>query len=151
ERKQDSEKQFYEFDRWVQDMAAADAKTIGRVRGSDVMALLVDFEEWKGVPIFEHIAEKWKNATDEEVYKTFEYPEEHTDPIDYDYYRRSNAYNEIWKMCERYLYHEEDVVYISMFGGYEIADQEGFVHKCRKAYEEWQKQFEKPKESEETE
>ena len=47
ERKQDSEKQFYEFDRWVQDMAAADAKTIGRVRGSDVMALLVDFEEWK--------------------------------------------------------------------------------------------------------
>lgn len=106
-----------------------------------------EYECWKGIPIFEHIAEKWKNATDEEVYKTFGYPEEHTDPIDYDYYRRSNAYNEIWKMCERYLYHEEDVVYISMFGGYEIAEQKGFVHKCRKAYEEWQKQFEKPKET----
>lgn len=110
-----------------------------------------DFEEWKGIPIFEQIAENWKNATNEEVYNTFEYPEEHEEPIDYDYYRRSNAYNEIWKMCERYLYHEEDVVYLSMFGGYEIAEQKGFVHKCRKAYEEWQKRFENPKESEETE
>ena len=31
-----------------------------------------DFKDWKGVPIFEQIAEKWKNATDEEVYKAFE-------------------------------------------------------------------------------
>lgn len=110
-----------------------------------------DFEDWKGIPIFEQIAEKWKNATDEEVYKAYEYPDEHKEPIDYDYYRRSFAYNEIWKMCETYLYHEEDVVYISMFGGYEIAEQKGFVHKCREAYDEWKKQFEKPKESEDTE
>ena len=96
-----------------------------------------DFEDWNGIPYFEFIAEKWKNATDEEVYKTFEYPEEHEEPIDYDYYRRSNAYKEIWGMCEKYLYHEEDVVYVSMFGGYEIAEQKGFVHECRKAYEEW--------------
>ena len=96
-----------------------------------------DFEDWNGIPYFEFIAEKWKNATDEEVYKTFEYPEEHEEPIDYDYYRRSNAYEEIWGMCEKYLYHEEDVVYVSMFGGYEIAEQKGFVHECRKAYEEW--------------
>jgi hypothetical protein len=101
-----------------------------------------DFEDWNGVPYFEFIAEKWKNATDEEVYKTFEYPDEHEEPIDYDYYRRSNAYNEIWKMCEKYLYHEEDVVYVSIFGGYEIAEQIGFVHKCRQAYEEWRKQIE---------
>lgn len=110
-----------------------------------------DFEDWKGVPIFEQIAEKWKNATDEEVYKSFEYPDEHKEPIDYDYYRRSFAYNEIWRMCEHFLYSEDDVVYISMFGGYEIAEQKGFVHKCRKAYDEWKKQFEKPKKSEDTE
>lgn len=109
------------------------------------------FEEWKGIPIFEQIAEKWKNATDEDVYKSFEYPDEHEPPIDYDYYRRSFTYDEIWKMCEHYLYSEDDVVFISMFGGYEIAEQKGFCHKCRKAYEEWKKQFDEPKESEDTE
>jgi hypothetical protein len=109
------------------------------------------FTDWNGIPVFEQIAEKWKNATEEEVYKAFEYPEEHEEPIDYDYYRRSFAYNEIWRMCEHYLYYEDDVVYISMFGGYEIAEQKGFCHKCHKAYDEWKKQFEEPKESEDTE
>lgn len=102
-----------------------------------------DFDDWKGVSIFEQIAEKWKNATDEEVYKAFEYPDEHEEPIDYDYYRRSHAYDEIWRMCETYLYHEEEVVYISMFGGYEIAEQMGFVNKCRKAYDEWNRSADK--------
>ncbi|MBQ8567302.1 MAG: hypothetical protein IJ445_06960 [Clostridia bacterium] len=114
-----------------------------------------DFEDWKGVPYFEFIAEKWKNATDSEVIehyrndRGYDYDEEYAS--DLDYYRRSFAYDEIWSMCESYLYHEEDVVYISMFGGYEIAEGKGFVRKCRKAYEEWQKQFEKPKENEVTE
>lgn len=114
-----------------------------------------DFDDWKGVPIFEQIAEKWKNATDNEVLEHFrkdrcsDWNEE--DCSDLDYYRRSFAYDEIWRMCEHYLYSEDDVVYISMFGGYEIAEQKGFCHKCRKAYEEWEKQFEKPKESEDTE
>lgn len=98
-----------------------------------------NFEYWNGVPYFEFVAQKWRNATDEEVYKTFEYPDEHEEPVDYDYYRRSNAYNEIWKMCEKYLYHEEEVVYVSMFGGYEIAEQIEFVQKCQKAYENWRK------------
>jgi hypothetical protein len=111
-----------------------------------------DFEDWKGVPIFEQIAEKWKNATDEATLAHYnERWREHENKIDYDYYRRTFAYEEIWEMCETYLYHEEDVVYISMFGGYEIAEQKGFVHMCRKAYDEWKKQFEKPKESEDTE
>ena len=111
-----------------------------------------DFEDWKGITIFEQIAEKWKNATDSDVIKHyredrgFDYDEE--DASDIDYYRRSFAYDEIWRMCEHYLYYEEDVVYISMFGGYEIAEQKGFCHKCRKDYDEWKKQFEKPKESE---
>ncbi len=110
-----------------------------------------DFEDWRGVPIFEQISEKWKTASDEEVHKAFKYPDEHEEPIDYDYYRRSFAYNEIWEMCEHYLYSEDDVVYISLFGGYEIAEQKGFVHKCREAYDEWKMQFEKPKGSEDAE
>lgn len=114
-----------------------------------------DFEDWKGIPIFEQIAEKWKNATDDEVKAYYnkrwgeDYDEE--DCSDLEYYRRSFAYDEIWRMCEHFLYSEDDVVYISMFGGYEIAEQKGFCHKCRKAYDEWKKQFEKPKESEDTE
>lgn len=106
-----------------------------------------DFEDWKGIPIFEQIAEKWKNATNEEVHKSFEYPDEHEEPIDYDYYRRSFAYDEIWRMCEHYLYSEDDVVYISMFGGYEIAEQKGFCKKCRDAYDEWRKQCERSNEN----
>jgi hypothetical protein len=57
--------------------------------------------------------------------------------MDSNYYRRDSAYDEIWKMCEGYLYNEDDVVYISMFGGYEIAEQIGFCEKCRDAYDKW--------------
>ena len=38
-----------------------------------------------------------------------------------------------------------------LFDTYEEAEAKGFVHKCREAYDEWKKQFEKPKESEDTE
>ena len=104
-----------------------------------------DFEEWKGVPYFEVIAEKWKNATDTDVITHYKnrWNEEYniTNSSDLDYYRRSFAYEEIWEMCEHYLYSEDDVVYISMFGGYEIAEQKGFCKKCRDAYDEWVKQF----------
>lgn len=99
------------------------------------------FGDWKGIPIFEKIAEKWKNASNEEVYKTFGYPEEHEEPIDYDYYRRSCAYDEIWKMCENYLYSEDDVVYVAMFGSYEIKEQVCFVQKCKKYHKEWLKEL----------
>ena len=37
----------------------------------------------------------------------------------------------------------EDVVYISMFGGYELAEQIGFCEKCRDAYDKWRKRFER--------
>jgi hypothetical protein len=103
------------------------------------------FTDWNGIPIFEEIANKWKNATDGEVIEYYHnrygdvYDEEENS--DLEYYRRSFTYDEIWKMCEKYLYHEEEVVYISMFGFYEIAEQIGFVHKCREAYEEWNKRF----------
>ena len=95
------------------------------------------FEEWKGVPIFEQIAEKWKNATDGEVYKTFEYPDEHEDETDYDYYRRSRAYDEIWGMFEDYLYQEEKVVYISLYGYYDISQIMCFSRFCKEKYQKW--------------
>ena len=92
---------------------------------------------------FEQIAEKWKNATDEEIRKHHdekwgEYDDD-DDVFDHDYYRKSFAYEEIWGMCEKYLYDESEVVYISMFGGYELFEIIGFVNKCRKAYDAWKK------------
>ena len=108
------------------------------------------FEDWNGIPVFEEIANKWKNATDSEVkeyyHKRWGEVWDEKENSDLDYYRRSFAYDQIWSFCEKYLYNEEEVLYISMFGGYEIAEQKGFVHQCRKAYEEWRKQIEQDRE-----
>lgn len=104
------------------------------------------FTDWNGIPLFEEIATKWKNATDSEVKEHYHNrwgdvwsKEENSD---LEYYRRSFAYEEIWSFCERYLYHEEDVVYVSMFGSYEISEQIGFVKKCKEAYDAWKKECE---------
>lgn len=104
-----------------------------------------EFSNWKGIPIFEKIAEKWKNATNEEVYKHFEYPDEHTEPIDYDYYRRSFAYDEIWEMFEDYLYRDDLCVYLSIFGGYELSEVIYIVKKCKEYYAEWLKEIDERK------
>lgn len=100
-----------------------------------------DFDTWKGIPVFEEIAEKWKNATDEEIRKKYDekYGLDDEEDFDYDYQKKTFAYDEIWGMCEKYLYDEKEVVYISMFGGYELFEILGFVELCRKAYDEWKK------------
>lgn len=103
-----------------------------------------DFEEWEGIPIFEQIAEKWKNAADEATLAHYnERWRDDENEIDYDYYRRTFAYEEIWELCEHYLNSEDDVVYISMFGFYEIQEQVGFCGRCRDIYDEWRKQLER--------
>ena len=104
-----------------------------------------EFSNWKGIPIFEKIAKKWETATDEEVYKRFEYPNEHTEPIDYDYYRRSFAYAEIWEMFETYLYRDDMCVYLSILGGYELSEVTRIVKKCKEYYAEWLKEIDKKK------
>lgn len=100
-----------------------------------------EFSYWKGIPIFEKIAEKWENATNEEVYRHFKYPDEHEEPMDYDYYRRSFAYGEIWEMFEDYLYRDDLCVYLSILGGYEISEVTRIIKKCKEYYTEWQKEI----------
>jgi hypothetical protein len=99
------------------------------------------FDTWKGVPIFEKIAEKWKNATDQEVenryYSKNDGSWDEDEPLDHNYYRRSYAYDEIWDMCEEYLYNDEAVVYLSLFGFYDFQPISQFVQKCTAAYEAW--------------
>ena len=48
ERKQDSAQQFYEFDQWLDELANAVGKNPNRIRASDVMNMLIDFNQWKG-------------------------------------------------------------------------------------------------------
>lgn len=103
-----------------------------------------EFDEWKGVPIFEQIAEKWKNQTDEMVqaYYSVRWGEYDDDDLDCDYHRRSFAYDEIWKMFEDYLYKDEICVYLSLFGGYESWRLGAIVEKCKQYYKEWQEECE---------
>lgn len=105
-----------------------------------------DYDDWKGVPLFEKIAEKWKNATDEQVIAAHPYPEELMESKRFDYYRKTFAYDEIWKICSDFLFSEDSVVYLSLFGGYEIAEQLKFVSLCNKYYQEWKDKNEKERE-----
>lgn len=100
-----------------------------------------DFEEWKDVPIFSQIAERWKTATDEEVRQHYnddrgEYdPDE--DEFPFDYYRRTFAYEEIWAMCEDYMWRDEQAVHVSLFGYYDFEPIKKFVAECRECYAIW--------------
>lgn len=101
-----------------------------------------EFDEWKGVPIFEQIAEKWKNTTDENIRKHYierYYSIDDDEDFDCDYYRKSFTYDEIWKMFEDYLYNDSMCVYVSIFGGYEISEIIYIIKKCKEYYAEWLK------------
>ena len=97
------------------------------------------------MPIFAQIAEKWKAATDEEIRKKYygeRYGECDEDDVEenLDYYRRSFAYDEIWGMCEEYMWHDEQAVHLAMFGFYDYVPIKGFVYACRKEAEKWKMQ-----------
>lgn len=100
------------------------------------------FDEWRGIPVFEEIAQKWQTASEEEVKKRYSQPygDEWDDECDFDYHRRAFAYDDIWAMCEEYLYDENEVVYLSLFGNYENWKMAAFVNLCKKHYEEWLKE-----------
>ena len=104
-----------------------------------------DFDEWKNIPVFAQIAEKWKSATDKEVRERYygeRYGECDEDDVEenLDYYRRSFAYDEIWGMCEEYMWHDEQAVHLAMFGFYDYAPIRAFVCACRKEAERWRKE-----------
>ena len=102
-----------------------------------------DFDEWKNVPIFSQIADKWKHTSDEEIRKEYygKIGAEEDDPeeIPLDYCRRSFAYKEIWEMIEEYLWNDEMAVHLSLFGHYDYEPIQKFVYACKQKYEEWEK------------
>lgn len=113
------------------------------------------FEDWNGVKYFGDVADKWKNATDEEVkawYKK-EYDEEYNPKwsSDLNYYRQTAAYSEIWGNFEATLENDDSVVYLSLFGFFDFEHMSHFYvcikESVEKTIEEWKKKFGKKKEN----
>ena len=104
-----------------------------------------EFDEWKGVKLFEEIADKWKNADDETVIAQFkkhlnsDYDPKYDSPLDY--WRRSFAYNEIWKMFEWSLEDDDAVIYFSLFGSYDLVKLYDFSGFIREETENWMKKI----------
>lgn len=99
-----------------------------------------DFEDWNGLKLFEDIAKKWKNMSEDEVKKAFysdDWHDEDDTMDDADYYRKSYCYDEIWKMVGKYLEDESSVVYLSLFGSYELFELTQFSSMCIKKYQAW--------------
>lgn len=89
-----------------------------------------DYEasHWHGVKEFEKIYEQWITKDVDEIkkiynekYEPFIFDEEYPDPIKASkqlaYYKKSFAYEEIWKRYEDALYNDEDAIYFSCFLG----------------------------------
>ena len=103
-----------------------------------------DFKTWQNIEIFRNIAQKYINTSDETIEKIFkekhncdfrkEYNKlNHTDfKEQYDYYRRSFAYDEIWTILESELYNSDKAVYLNLFSDPDIHIMSKFVRKCEK-------------------
>ena len=98
-----------------------------------------EFDEWKNVPIFAQIAEKWKTSTDDDVLRKCndERDDDEIDTDSLDYYRRTFAYEEIWSMCEDYMWHDDKAVHLSLFSYYDFEPFMKFVEVCKEKYEQW--------------
>ena len=115
-----------------------------------------DYErkEWEGVEAFEKIFDKWHTYSD--TYVKRRYKQEYLCSFDkeyrhcptekqkekLDYHRRSFAYDEIWAQLSNALYCDEEAIFLSLYGGYEIAEMTAFVKYCHEANVAWHKKME---------
>lgn len=107
-----------------------------------------EFEEWNGVAAFEQIADKYKNMSDADLAKKYKEKmsdewdaDEHT--VDLQYYAKSFAYDEVWNLVEHTLYNDDEALYLSVFGYYDILHMKRFskaiidaINQCVKEAEE---------------
>jgi len=107
-----------------------------------------DYSYWKGVPIFEELAERWRTVSNEIIIsKLFGKIDEELDRDgNFEYWRKTFAYEAIWGMIEDYLFNDTSCVYLSLFGGYELNHIQRFIYLCESAYGEWLKKIETKKE-----
>ena len=105
-------------------------------------------KEWQGIAEFEAIYDKWQSCPVKDVEK--HYLEKHSrtiqeeyagEDIDYEqtiaYYRKTFAYKEIWNRYEASLYNEDSIVYLSLFGFYDLVHVTRFLKICHDKYIEW--------------
>lgn len=102
------------------------------------------FDEWNGVKYFEEVANKWRQASDEEVKAWHE--KKYNEPwdqdglsciCDLDYYRRTAAYHEIWHNFEHTLENDNSVVYLSLFGFYDFKHMSKFYQCIKESFDNW--------------
>lgn len=102
-----------------------------------------DYEQkaWSGIKEFEDIYVKWITKDVDEVRKSYnarfefcdfdkDFPEPTKKAERLMYYRRSFAYQEIWKRYESELWDEADAIHLSLFGGYELGQLYKFLKLC---------------------
>ena len=107
-----------------------------------------EWEVWNGVEKFEAVAYKWQNLSNEAVFKHYRtndggFSDDEESTFDYDYYRKTFCYDEIWDLIDKFLYHESQVVYLSLYGGYEIYEASVFCKYCQEFYTEWEESLKK--------
>lgn len=107
-----------------------------------------DFEDWKGIPLFEMIAHRWKNIfSDADILEIYEkhhkkLKDDELKEFDYEYQRKTLCYDEIWSHFSQFLYDDSICLYISFLGGYELREISNFRGKCKRLYKEWVKENE---------
>ena len=108
-------------------------------------------KDWKGIPSFEAIFDKWQQCPVEDVEAKYntehsftsmreEYSDEEHFDAAIEYYRKTYCYEEIWKRFENTLYREEEVVYLSLYGFYDLIHVERFLKMCHTRYIGWSKE-----------
>lgn len=112
-------------------------------------------ENWEGVEVFEKIYDKWQAYSDmyiKKIYKKVygtdfdcEYGDYKEEKIqeEINYCRRSFAYDEIWKHVGGEMYSENEAIFLSLYGNYEICEIISFVKHCHEAQIAWEKELEK--------
>ena len=103
-----------------------------------------DFGSYVNIPCFKSISEEWQNKSLEELNKV--YKERMTDfdlpnsEEKWEYYRRTFAYDDIWAVVEDTLWDEKSVVYLSLFGHYEIREEKTCINALLEENKKWLKE-----------
>ena len=116
-----------------------------------------DYErkEWEGIDAFTKIFDRWHSYSNAYVKRAYRqrYHGSFNDGYEgytgeklqqkIDYYRRSFAYDDIWEQLSSELYCEEESIFFSVYGNYEIREIIAFVKYCHEAHVAWEEEFEK--------
>lgn len=106
-----------------------------------------EYSTWDKVALFKGIAEKWETMSDDEVFKKYSDKYGERDREDFfskwnDYYRKTYAYEEIWKLLENYLYEESATISFQVIDNRDFSSIRGYTSCCLKEYETWHRKIE---------